>query len=142
MPLRFGHVRQVHLRLQIFYETAATDDRHFASVFIGRAVGLLRHVTGCLVIGHVLLVIEIFVLQRVTLTPFVISVFRHVVIVELIVVLLRFLCRDLITPFFQRRVLLQLLIDALCQFDRRQFDHSNHLYLRRRQFRCLRQVLL
>ena len=84
MPLRFGHVGQINLRFEFLDQTATTDDRHFASVFVRRTVLLMQHVTRRLIVRDVLLVIEIFVLQRIALTSFFVPVLRHVVIIELI----------------------------------------------------------
>ena len=84
VALRLGHMGEVDLRFEFLDQRATADDRYFPSVFIRRTVGLLHHITRCLIIRDILLVVEILVLQRVALTSLVVTVFGHVVIVELI----------------------------------------------------------
>ena len=139
MTLLFGHLRQVDLRFEFFYQTAAANNRHLTSVFIHRTGRLMKHITGCLIVRDVLLVVEILVLERVTLPSLVIAVIGHIAFIRRQIVNRRIVNR--FTSFFQRRVFLQFFIDTLTQLDRREFEHTNHLDLRGRQFGGLRQVL-
>ena len=84
MPLRLGHLRQIDLRFQLLNEAASSDDRYLSAVFVHRALLGTKHVTRRLVVGDILLVVEVFVLQRVSVTTSIKAIVRLVVLVKLI----------------------------------------------------------
>ena len=112
MPLRLGHLGQIDLLLEVFHKRSAALIQRLVVRLVGGVIALTASVIRRLVIVDIVVVVELVILERV-----------GVVILFVEVFLLNLLCLYLfrIATFFQRRILLQFLVDTLLQITRRQF---------------------